>query len=115
MTATRLLSTCRAMREHNTDEFWHAVAIEWHGTAFWKRALTRKTTHVFVSMHAELKRMHDFDAYHIRFGLPLWRQSDYFAYWKAHEEHILRFSGSSVSSPGTQSFLRPAKLASSVS
>jgi len=77
------LSCSRRRRDaaHGHEPIYADLArLRW-GADFWRRALSRPTRRVFVSMRRELQQMDRLDARMRSFGLPPWTLREYEAFW----------------------------------
>ena len=81
--AERLLSTCRGARAIGADDtFFRAIAHKQWGHEFWRDALTRPTTRVFVSMRDELRQLHRFQKQLESLDVPMWTDTEFRAFWR---------------------------------
>ena len=86
----RLVRLSKQMTQHvEIDNLYCAIAVEWRGGAFWRRALTRKTHRKFTSMQKELCILYRFERklaeYHV-----VWTDADYHKFWDYEEWGLSR-------------------------
>jgi hypothetical protein len=80
-----VLGACADLRARATDSFYRSVAVEQWGTAFWARALTRRTLRTFVSMREELRGIYRFEQGLRAMGVDPWTAREYYAFWRFEE------------------------------
>ena len=87
--AERLLATCTTLRARaRGDDLYRRVAVERWGAAFWRRALTRRTSRHFLSMRHELRLIAQFERQLAAMDAPAWGEADYRLLWDCEERVI---------------------------
>ena len=86
--AERLLATCTTLRARARDDLYRRVAVERWGAAFWRRALTRRTSRHFLSMRHELRLIAQFERQLAAMDAPAWGEADYRLLWDCEERVI---------------------------
>lgn len=80
------LATCEALRAYARDDATYArLAHAWWGDSFWRRALTRRTWRVHVSMRQELRDIARFERWMRATGGTPWTREHYESLWRCEE------------------------------